>query len=147
VAFHAMERCGTGIVARTNAGGAIGWRRVCAALVLVLITHLSFASTAAAAEGSAARKVGRGFANVTLGVLAIPGEMVQRTKKSGPGLGVTVGFAWGVGKFVAHEVVGVWEILTCPFEWPPDFRPILDPEFPWEYFTGRTRYGKTKDDW
>ena len=25
-------------------------------------------------------------------------------------------------------------IVTCPFEFPKGYRPIIDPEFPWEYF-------------
>lgn len=36
--------------------------------------------------------------------------------------------------FVATEVVGVWEVITCPFETPPGFKPILKPEYPWGYF-------------
>ena len=32
------------------------------------------------------------------------------------------------------EAIGVFEFLTCPFETPPDFEPILDPEFPWGHY-------------
>ncbi len=69
-----------------------GWTAIFLALALVV------PSTAAACD-SAARKVGRGAANLTLGVL------------------------------------GVWEVLTCPFETPPGFKPILTPEYPWGYFS------------
>jgi putative exosortase-associated protein (TIGR04073 family) len=89
---------------------------------------------AASARDSAARKVGRGTANLTLGVLAVPGEMVRTTRDHGPFIGATWGFAKGVGMMVATEVVGLWEVVTCPFETPPGFKPILSPEFPWGYF-------------
>lgn len=106
----------------------------------VLILALA-APAMASARDSAARKVGRGAANLTLGVLAVPGEMVQTTRESGPFIGATWGFAKGVGMFVASELVGLWEVVTCPFETPPGFKPILKPEFPWGYFVedGRER--------
>ena len=99
----------------------------------VLVLALALPAVASARD-SAARKIGRGTANLTLGVLAVPGEMVQTTRQSGPFVGATWGFAKGLGMFVATEVVGLWEIVTCPFETPPGFKPILAPEFPWGYF-------------
>ena len=100
----------------------------------MLALVLGVPSTASARD-TAARKVGRGAANLTLGVLALPGEMVQTTRDSGPFVGATWGFVKGVGMFVATEVVGLWEIVTCPFETPPGFKPILKPEYPWGYFS------------
>ena len=102
-------------------------------MTFVLAIALGLPS-AAVARDSAARKVGRGVANVTLGVLAIPGEIVQTTRERGVFVGATWGLAKGVGMLVAHEVVGVWEVMTCPFETPPGFKPILAPEYPWGYF-------------
>jgi hypothetical protein len=32
----------------------------------------------------------------------------------------------------ATEVIGVYEVLTCPFEAPPNFKPIMEPEFSWQ---------------
>ena len=74
---------------------------------------------------------------MTLGVLAIPGQMTTKTREKGWAVGLPLGFAQGLGWFVATEVVGVWEFLTCPFEFPPRFRPIIEPEYPWEYFEAR----------
>jgi putative exosortase-associated protein (TIGR04073 family) len=102
------------------------------AIVLALVLG---ASSTASARDTAARKVGRGAANLTLGVLVLPGEIVQTTRESGPFVGATWGFAKGVAMFVATEVVGLWEVLTCPFETPPGFKPILTPEYPWGYFS------------
>jgi len=81
-----------------------------------------------------ARKLGRGFANTSLGFLAIPGQMVAQTRERGAAAGLPIGFGLGIGWFVASELTGVWEILTCPFEFPEGYKPILEPEFPWEYF-------------
>ncbi|MBJ19562.1 MAG: exosortase [Deltaproteobacteria bacterium] len=110
------------------------WARTLATALLAI--GLVGAPTAALAEPEydAARKVGRGFANVALGFLAIPGQMIIESKRRGPGAGLPLGFAMGIGWFVTTEVVGVWEILSCPFEIPAGFRPMIDPEFPWDYF-------------
>jgi hypothetical protein len=35
---------------------------------------------------------------------------------------------------VARELVGVYEFVTAPFPVPAGFRPILRPEYPWDYF-------------
>lgn len=108
------------------------------ALFACLATVGSAAPDAALAETKSrftpARKVGRGFANTTLGVLAIPGQMVVETRKRGAAAGLPIGFGIGIGWFVASELIGVWEILTCPFEFPAGYKPIIEPEFPWEYF-------------
>ncbi len=110
---------------------------LCAALLTGL---LAFAlAGAASAQDSPARKLGRGAANLSLGVLAIPSEVVETTKERGPAVGVTWGLAKGIGLMVATEVIGLWEVLTCPFATPPDYRPILSPEFPWQRFTGDPR--------
>jgi putative exosortase-associated protein (TIGR04073 family) len=89
----------------------------------------------ASARDSSARKVGRGAANLTLGVLALPGEIVHTTRDNGVFVGATWGFVKGVVMFATTEVVGLFEVLTCPFETPPGFKPILEPEYPWGYFT------------
>ena len=92
------------------------------------------ASAAPKSRFTPARKVGRGFANTTLGFLAIPGQMTAQTRERGAAAGLPIGFGLGIGWFVASELVGVWEILTCPFEFPAGYKPILEPEFPWQYF-------------
>ena len=104
-------------------------------LIAVVLALVLGVSSTASARDTAARKVGRGAANLTLGVLVLPGEIVQTTRESGPFVGATWGIAKGVAMFVATEVVGLWEVLTCPFETPPGFKPILTPEYPWGYFS------------
>ena len=102
---------------------------------VLLACLIAAVPTASIAKDSPARKLGRGFGNLTLGVLAIPSEVIDTTRESGPALGVTWGLVKGAGIMVATEVVGLWEILTCPFATPPDYKPILEPEFPWQRFT------------
>jgi len=63
--------------------------------------------------------------------------MKDTIAESGPFIGTTWGFLKGVGYMVATEVVGVFELLTCPFETPSGYVASMKPEFPWEYFTER----------
>ena len=91
----------------------------------------------AARNYSPAQKFQRGVTNTTLGLLAIPGEMTRETRKRGAAIGLPLGFAKGIGWFVATEVVGLWEFLTCPFEFPRGFKPIIRPEHPWQRFDQR----------
>ena len=109
-------------------------QRVPAVLGAFVLVIMLVGSIPASARDSSARKVGRGAANLTLGVLALPGEIIETTRSSGIFVGATWGFVKGVAMFVTTEVVGLWEVLTCPFETPPGFKPILEPEFPWGYF-------------
>lgn len=90
-------------------------------------------------EYSPARKLGRSVSNISLGVLAVPGQIARTTSKSGPFVGVTWGLARGLAFMAATEVVGVFELVTAPFATPPDFKPIMKPEFPWQYFTETPR--------
>ncbi|MGH0037900.1 MAG: exosortase system-associated protein, TIGR04073 family [Myxococcota bacterium] len=103
-------------------------------LVLLLAFSLTPLPALAEPEQSAARKFGRGSAGIVLGILEIPGNMVQMSREDGYAKGLTLGFAMGLGMFVVREIVGVYEFLTCPFPLPADFEPVLDPEFPWDYF-------------
>ena len=107
-------------------------------VVLLLVVLLSASvpgSALAGGGGTPAKKLGRGAVNLTLGVLALPGQVVQTTREQGVFLGLTWGVVKGIGWTVVTETVGLWEVLTCPFETPPEFVAILDPVYPWEHFT------------
>jgi putative exosortase-associated protein (TIGR04073 family) len=79
-------------------------------------------------------KFARGFAGMTLGVLEVPGNMVVESDTRGPGEGLPFGFVKGLGMLVVRELVGVYDFVTAPLPAPEDFRAILEPEFPWDYF-------------
>jgi putative exosortase-associated protein (TIGR04073 family) len=108
--------------------------RVVAALVMALLLVGSIANVASAVEYTAARKVGRGLAGMTTGFLEIPGNMVVETRRNGYGYGMTLGFVKGLGFVVVRELVGVYEFVTSPFPVPAGYRPVIQPEFPWDYF-------------
>ena len=103
-------------------------------LVACLAAAILLPGAAIAAQQSAARKAGRGLAAMTCGFLEIPGNIVAETRSRGPAWGFTLGFATGLGKVVVRELVGVYEFVTAPFEIPDGYQPILQPEFPWDYF-------------
>jgi putative exosortase-associated protein (TIGR04073 family) len=109
------------------------WNPTTTVVAGLLIAFLA-TSTASAREYTAGHKFRRGVSNLTIGVLAIPGQMTAKTREDGYAIGLPLGFVQGLGWFVTTELVGVWELLTCPFEFPPRFRPLIEPEYPWEYF-------------
>jgi putative exosortase-associated protein (TIGR04073 family) len=106
-------------------------RRLAALASLVILV---LPAAASAVQYTPARKAGRGLAAMTCGFLEIPGNMVAETRRRGPGYGLTLGFAMGLGRVVVRELVGVYELLSSPFPLPAGYGPIIDPEFPWGYF-------------
>jgi putative exosortase-associated protein (TIGR04073 family) len=104
------------------------------ALAIPVVFSALLATTSAARAQTPERKFARGFAGMTLGVLEIPGNMVVESDGRGPGEGLPFGFAKGLGMVVVRTLVGVYEFVSAPLPAPEDFRPILEPEFPWDYF-------------
>jgi putative exosortase-associated protein (TIGR04073 family) len=102
--------------------------------VLLAFALLLLISARPAAAQTAVRKMGRGLANMTTSFLEIPGQMVKETRAQGAGIGIPFGFAKGLGMIVPRVLVGVYEFLSAPFPAPAGYRPILNPEFPWDYF-------------
>jgi putative exosortase-associated protein (TIGR04073 family) len=111
----------------------IGFRRFVVACV-VFATLVFPVGVAGAKEYTAARKAGRGLAAMTCAFLEIPGNIVQETQTHGTGPGIAIGFTLGVGNMVLRTLVGVFELVTSPFPVPDGFKPIIQPEFPWDYF-------------
>ena len=105
-----------------------------ATALALLILVLASSAPAQGAENSAARKAGRGLAAMTCGFLELPGNIVKETRERGAAWGFTLGFAKGLGGIVVRELVGVYEFLSAPFEIPAGYGPIIQPEFPWDYF-------------
>src|SRR5512135_343228 len=109
------------------------------ARALIFVTVLAAAAmlTSMPADAQTApRKVGRGLAAMTTAFLEVPGNMVAETNHRGPAEGIPVGFAIGLGMIVPRILVGVYEFITAPFPLPAGYKPILQPEFPWDYFSG-----------
>ncbi len=107
--------------------------RSIAASTLVLVL-LCAAAPAEAQRYDAPRKFGRGLAGMTTCFLEVPGNIVKTTRARGLGYGLTLGFVEGLGRLVVRPLVGVYEFVTAPFPIPAGYQPIIEPEFPWDYF-------------
>jgi putative exosortase-associated protein (TIGR04073 family) len=100
---------------------------------LTIVTVLALLSISNAHANTAAQKFGRGLAGMTCGFLELPGNIVKETRAKGA-IGVPIGMATGLGMMVTRELVGVYEFVTAPFPVPSGFKPILKPNYPWDYF-------------
>jgi len=87
-------------------------------------------------EYTAMDKLGRGLAGMTTGFLELPGNIAAENRDRGAGAAATIGFAKGLGMIPVRELEGVFEFVTAPVEVPSGYRPILHPEYPWQYFEG-----------
>ena len=105
----------------------------------IVLTVALLVLPASAEAQSAARKVGRGLAAMTCGFLEVPGNIVKVNRERGPAWGFTLGFVQGLGMIVVRELVGVYEFVSAPLEVPAGFEPIVQPEFPWDYFAEPAR--------
>ena len=103
-----------------------------------LIILLSFAciflmQSANAAETepvySAGRKLGRGAANVAFGWLDFFKGIDTVTKENNLAAGLTWGAIYGLGMFVTRTAAGAYEVVTFPLPIPPDYKPLVKPEF------------------
>lgn len=101
----------------------------------VLVAALLAAPVPARAHYTAVDKLGRGLAGMVAGVLELPGQMITASNRHGPE-GLPLGFAKGLGMIVAREVTGVYEFVTAPIPVPRGYRPVLEPEYPWDHFRG-----------
>jgi putative exosortase-associated protein (TIGR04073 family) len=101
--------------------------------VLLAICLVAISSARAGAQ-TAPDKFLRGLAGMTTSFLEVPGNMVAETRERGPGEGLPLGFAKGLGMIIPRTLVGVWEFVSAPFPVPAGYAPILEPEYPWSYF-------------
>lgn len=90
-------------------------------------------------------KACRGLAGLTLGVLELPGNMVDVSNKEGVLLGCSEGFLKGLVMVPLREIVGAYEILTFPFEIEKGYKAVLPPDYPWSYFCAEEPAAKTGD--
>jgi putative exosortase-associated protein (TIGR04073 family) len=104
-----------------------------AVVAVLAVVTLPNAYAQKATSHTSAQKFGRGLAAMTTGFLEIPGNIVKETKAQGA-IGFPIGLATGLGMTVTRELVGVYEFLSAPFPVPAGFQPILQPEYPWDYF-------------
>jgi putative exosortase-associated protein (TIGR04073 family) len=96
------------------------------------LTLLMLSGNSAQAD-NAADKLGRGLAGIGCGFLELPGNIVKETRARGIA-GLPNGFAKGIGMIVTRELVGIYELVSAPIPVPEDYKPVLQPEYPWSYF-------------
>ena len=102
-------------------------KRAAVIVALILIGLFSIHSTCFAQN--MLRKLGRGLANITTGVIEIPKAVQETFYEEGPVAAGSWGLIDGVYKFFARTIVGVYEVLTFPIPLPADYAPIVEPEF------------------
>lgn len=82
-------------------------------------------------------KVGSGLANMTLGWIEVPKNIINTSNQVNLVLGFTGGLAKGVLHMLGRTIGGTVDLLTAPFP----FAPIVQPPFVWENFEVETGYG------
>lgn len=106
---------------------------VIAACILVCVGLPAVFATEIEPEGTALRKLQRGFLNVALSPIEISNELAKEVKNDVAPPSWLTGFGRGSIYMVGRALMGVYEIVTFPLEAPAGYKPILKPEFPWQY--------------
>ena len=104
----------------------------CSGLLGVAVLAVTVATPAQAEDMG--DKVCRGFSGLLLGVLELPGNMVDVSNKEGVLLGCSEGFLKGLVMVPLRELIGTYEVLTFPFEIEKGYKAVLPPDYPWSYF-------------
>jgi len=102
-------------------------------VAVVALAGAMMVPTTAEAQ-SAREKFNRGFSNLALAFLEIPGTIKEEAAASNPVQAMTAGLVKGAYRTVRRGAVGAFEVLTFPVEMPDDYAPIVEPEYPWQYF-------------
>jgi putative exosortase-associated protein (TIGR04073 family) len=101
-------------------------------IILVLLVVLSFsASVVSAGElfDNMTYKLGRGLTNIVTSPLDVLKTFDNEFMKYGSYKGTSYGVIKGLSNGVSRLCVGVFEVLTFPFEIPENYGPIIEPEF------------------
>lgn len=111
-------------------------------LTLAILTLLAIARSASAASNGPAEmhrnqsdtgkmfhKLGRGVVNVFTCWVEIPRQIAKEWEKTDPVSGFAVGAAKGIGWGFARFASGIYETFTFPLPVPPDYAPLMEPEF------------------
>lgn len=79
--------------------------------------------------GDPIRKLARGLANSTTGLVELPKEIMRETEKSGEIAGIIVGPLKGTAKAIGRTLVGIYEVATFLIPLPRRYEPVIEPEF------------------
>ncbi len=120
---------------RTRRYSTLPWAALAAALMLAVSPAIAATepeSQGDVRETTVSDKVRQGIAGLTLGILEVPGTIVEQSRENGPIIGIAVGLTQGVGRFVTREMVGLYQLLSAPFGAMP--AGTQDPAYPWQRF-------------
>ena len=96
--------------------------------VVILFVSLAFHPSSAHA-GGAVNKLGRGAVNLLTGWVEIPKRIAETSSAQGAMSGWTWGLLRGLGYGFIRTASGLYELVTFPFPAPPDYAPVMTPEY------------------
>ncbi|HKW86575.1 MAG TPA: exosortase system-associated protein, TIGR04073 family [Nitrospiraceae bacterium] len=79
-----------------------------------------------------ATKLTRGVVNFTTGWVELPKQIYLVGHNEGLVTGAIRGLIDGLGMFIARTVAGAYEVLTFPLPIPPQYQPMLRPDYVWQ---------------
>ncbi|MGR6034837.1 MAG: exosortase system-associated protein, TIGR04073 family [Candidatus Nitrosoglobus sp.] len=120
----------------------VGYKIPSAIRLIALLPFLlfSFASPALAKASYGANigeKLGSGLVNVATGWIEIPKNIINTSRDSNVGIGVTWGLIKGIGNTIGRTLVGAGELATFFIPTPE----LVHPTYVFEDFHRDTTYG------
>ena len=85
-------------------------------------------------SGGAAKKLGRGLVNLITGWVEVSKRITETAREKGTAAGLTWGLIRGIGYGFVRTAAGLYEVVTFPFPAPPDYLPIIQPEYVFTHF-------------
>lgn len=101
-----------------------------ASLTALLVASRPAPASAEPMNGAKAfTKLTRGAVNVLTGWVEIPKRIQETSQDAGAFAGFTWGLLRGIGHGFIRTTAGGYEVLTFPFPAPPDYEPVIQPEY------------------
>lgn len=83
-----------------------------------------------ASPGTPARKFQRGILNIAFSPVEITADLEEEKKKPGRSIPTWFwGLTGGTVNMGIRAVIGLYEVITFPIDWPREHKPIYHPEF------------------
>ncbi len=98
-------------------------------LVFLVAGALTPTATADVDSGKAIGKLSRGVVNIVTGWVEVPKCMYETAHTSGAPAGFTWGLLRGLGHGFVRTAAGFYEFFTFPFPAPPNYEPVIQPEY------------------
>lgn len=106
--------------------------------LLLLLAVFSLVQSSFAAELEEAgplRKLQRGFVNVALSPMELSNELATEKHENADQMPPSwmTGTVRGIAFMAGRALAGVYDIATFPLPLPKEYRPLIEPEFPWDH--------------